>query len=80
MALELIESTPRFAHYMAECEEALVPYVDFSLRGVLEGAPGAPSIEPLEVVSIWRTENDMRSFVRWKPHVEIVKRYRAGAL
>lgn len=31
-------------------------------------------------VSIWRTENDMRSFVRWKPHVEIVKRYRAAGV
>jgi hypothetical protein len=28
-------------------------------------------------VSIWLAESDMRSFVRWKPHVEIVKRYRA---
>lgn len=27
-------------------------------------------------VSVWRTESDMRKFVRWKPHLEIVSRYR----
>jgi len=27
-------------------------------------------------VSIWRDEADMRAFVRWKPHVEIVKKHR----
>jgi hypothetical protein len=31
-------------------------------------------------VSIWRAESDMRNFVRWKPHVEIVKRYRAAGV
>jgi len=31
-------------------------------------------------VSVWRAESDMRSFVRWKPHVEIVKRYRAAGV
>jgi hypothetical protein len=27
-------------------------------------------------VSVWRSERDMRAFVRWAPHVRIVKRYR----
>ncbi len=27
-------------------------------------------------VSVWRTESDMRNFVRWVPHVEIVRRNR----
>jgi hypothetical protein len=27
-------------------------------------------------VSVWRAENDMRNFVRWKPHIQIVSRYR----
>lgn len=27
-------------------------------------------------VSVWRAERDMRSFVRWKPHLNIVGRYR----
>jgi hypothetical protein len=27
-------------------------------------------------VSIWREEADMRAFVRWKPHVQIVKKHR----
>lgn len=28
-------------------------------------------------VSVWQSERDMRSFVRWAPHVKIVKRYRS---
>ncbi len=31
-------------------------------------------------VSVWRSENDMRNFVRWKPHVETVKRYRSSGV
>jgi len=27
-------------------------------------------------VSVWRAESDMRNFVRWKPHLKIVSRYR----
>lgn len=27
-------------------------------------------------VSIWKREQDMRSFLRWEPHVKIVRRYR----
>ncbi len=27
-------------------------------------------------VSVWRAESDMRNFVRWAPHVEIVRRNR----
>lgn len=27
-------------------------------------------------VSVWHAESDMRKFVRWKPHLEIVSRYR----
>jgi len=27
-------------------------------------------------VSVWRAETDMRNFVRWKPHLKIVSRYR----
>jgi acyl transferase domain-containing protein len=50
MALELIEESPLFARHMAECEEALAPHLDFDLRGVLEGAEGAPPIERIEVV------------------------------
>ena len=50
MALELLEDSPVFARHMAECEEALAPHLDFVLRDVLEGAPGAPSLEQIEVV------------------------------
>jgi hypothetical protein len=27
-------------------------------------------------VSVWRSEADMRNFVRWKPHIKIVSKYR----
>lgn len=27
-------------------------------------------------VSVWRAESDMRNFVRWKPHLKIVGKYR----
>jgi hypothetical protein len=27
-------------------------------------------------VSVWRAESDMRNFVRWKPHLQIVSKYR----
>lgn len=27
-------------------------------------------------VSVWRAESDMRNFVRWKPHLKIVSKYR----
>jgi acyl transferase domain-containing protein/acyl carrier protein len=50
MARELIASSPAFAGAMEECEEALAPHLDFALRDVIEGRPGTPSIERIEVV------------------------------
>jgi acyl transferase domain-containing protein/acyl carrier protein len=35
MALELLDSSPSFAGYVGECEEALSPYIDWSLREFL---------------------------------------------
>jgi hypothetical protein len=29
-------------------------------------------------VSVWRSEEDLRAFVRWAPHVEIMRRYRGS--
>ncbi|WP_207401249.1 acyltransferase domain-containing protein, partial [Actinomadura roseirufa] len=37
MGAELLESSPVFAARIAECEQALAPYVDWSLTGVLRG-------------------------------------------
>ncbi len=50
MALELLESSPAFAHSMGECEAALAPHLDFELSDVLQGAAGAPALDRVEVV------------------------------
>ncbi|MFJ5123502.1 acyltransferase domain-containing protein, partial [Kitasatospora sp. NPDC088548] len=50
MAVELLDSSPVFASRLAECERALSPFVDWSLEDVLREAPGAPSLERVDVV------------------------------
>ncbi len=50
MAVELLDSSPIFAQRMRECEEALAPYVEWSLEGVLRGGDGQPGIERVDVV------------------------------
>ncbi|MBP2056060.1 acyl transferase domain-containing protein, partial [Streptomyces griseochromogenes] len=50
MGRELALSSPVFAARLTECEQALAPYVDWSLTEVLAGAPGAPELESADVV------------------------------
>jgi acyl transferase domain-containing protein/acyl carrier protein len=50
MAVELADCSPVFAERLRACEEALSPYVEWSLIDVLRGAAGAPTLEPVEVV------------------------------
>ncbi|MFF2551106.1 type I polyketide synthase [Nocardia sp. NPDC058058] len=50
MAVSLLAESPVFAARMAECERAFAPHVDWSLTEVLRGAPGAPSLDRLDVV------------------------------
>ena len=50
MASELLDTAPVFAESLRACGEALAPYVDWSLEDVLRGAPGAPSLERVDVV------------------------------
>ncbi|HEY2241414.1 MAG TPA: acyltransferase domain-containing protein, partial [Streptosporangiaceae bacterium] len=50
MGRELAESSPVFAARLAECGQALAPFVDWSLNEVLAGAPGAPALEAASVV------------------------------
>ncbi|WP_442906084.1 type I polyketide synthase [Kitasatospora sp. NBC_00458] len=50
MATELLASSEVFTERMRECEDALRPHVDWSLLDVLGGAPGAPSLERVDVV------------------------------
>jgi len=50
MAEELLEQSPVFARRIDECEAALAPHVDWSLRAVLAGAAGAPGLDRVDVV------------------------------
>ncbi|WP_159050547.1 type I polyketide synthase, partial [Streptomyces cellostaticus] len=50
MGRELAASSPVFAARLAECEQALTPYVDWSLTDVLAGADSAPELESADVV------------------------------
>ncbi|MCX2731061.1 SDR family NAD(P)-dependent oxidoreductase [Saccharopolyspora sp. NFXS83] len=55
MGAELLESSPVFAESVAVCQAALEPYVDWSLREVLAGAPGAPGLDRIDVAqpALW---------------------------
>ncbi|MFF7393699.1 type I polyketide synthase [Streptomyces scabiei] len=55
MAVELLDTSPVFAASMAACEQALTPYVDWSLDAVLRGAPDTPPFERVDVVqpALW---------------------------
>ncbi|CAM02153.1 ansamitocin polyketide synthase A [Saccharopolyspora erythraea NRRL 2338] len=50
MGAALLDSSPVFAARIAECEQALQPHVDWSLRDVLRQREGAPSLERVDVV------------------------------
>jgi acyl transferase domain-containing protein/D-arabinose 1-dehydrogenase-like Zn-dependent alcohol dehydrogenase len=50
MAVELADASPLFAGLLQECEQALAPFVDWSLSEVLRGAPGAPRLARVDVV------------------------------
>ncbi|MBW1597419.1 SDR family NAD(P)-dependent oxidoreductase [Streptomyces sp. JJ38] len=50
MGRELLDSSPVFARWIAACEEALRPHVDWSLAAVLREEAGAPSLGSAGVV------------------------------
>ncbi|WP_150130595.1 type I polyketide synthase, partial [Streptomyces sp. 150FB] len=50
MALGLLDSSPVFADRIADCERALLPFIDWSLTAVLRGEVGAPSLDRVDVV------------------------------
>jgi polyketide synthase 12 len=50
MALELLDTSPVFAARLAECADALRPFVSWSPADVLRGADGAPPAERVDVV------------------------------
>ena len=55
MGQELAASSPVFAARLAECAQALSPYLDWSLDDVLTGAEGAPGLDRVDVVqpALW---------------------------
>ncbi len=50
MARELLACSPVFAEGIHACEQALAPHLDWSLLDVLREAPGAPTLERIDVV------------------------------
>ena len=55
MGRDLAAACPAFAVRLAECGQALAPYLDWSLDEVLAGAPGAPGLDRADVVqpALW---------------------------
>ncbi|BBB02253.1 putative modular polyketide synthase [Actinacidiphila reveromycinica] len=55
MGAELAGVSPVFGARLAECETALAPFVDWSLREVLAGGSGAPGFNRVDVVqpALW---------------------------
>ncbi|HEX2314119.1 MAG TPA: type I polyketide synthase, partial [Thermomonospora sp.] len=50
MALDLVRDDPVFAEHLRACEAALAPHTGWALLDVLREAPGAPSLEEVDVV------------------------------
>ncbi|MEU7518037.1 beta-ketoacyl synthase N-terminal-like domain-containing protein, partial [Streptomyces sp. NPDC042898] len=92
MGAELLDVSKEFAEAMAECEAALSPYVDWSLEAVVRQAPGAPSLERVDVVQpvtfavmvslarVWQQYGVTPQAVIGHSQGEIAAAYVAGAL
>ncbi|MEU0297349.1 type I polyketide synthase, partial [Streptomyces microflavus] len=50
MARDLLATSPAFRDRLAACDAALSAHVDWRLPAVLEGVPGAPDLERVDVV------------------------------
>nr|BCN92179.1 modular polyketide synthase [Streptomyces sp.] len=92
MGAELLNVSKEFAAAMAECEAALSPYVDWSLEAVVRQAPGAPTLERVDVVQpvtfavmvslakVWQHHGVTPQAVIGHSQGEIAAAYVAGAL
>ncbi|MGW9177335.1 type I polyketide synthase, partial [Streptomyces decoyicus] len=68
MAVDLLHSSPVFAARLAECEAALEPFTDWSLREVLRAVEGAPGLDRVDVVQpvLWAVMVSLAEV--WRAH------------
>ncbi|MFJ2816607.1 SDR family NAD(P)-dependent oxidoreductase [Streptomyces sp. NPDC087294] len=89
MAVELLASAPVFAQRMRECEEALAPYVDWSLAHVLHDAEMLERVDVVQpalwavmvsLAALWRSYGVEPAAVLGHSQGEIAAACVAGAL
>jgi len=92
MAVDLLDDSPRFAQRIAECEDALAPHVEWSLRAVLRGDENAPPLDRIDVVQptlfsmavalagLWRDRGVEPAAVLGHSQGEIAAAHLVGAL